>query len=180
MGFWSFSIDHGFNDWLPKLLEAGGLPSTTAGFAASIPLLVGIPCVLTIPRLTPPRFRGGMVAILSLGIAIALLIVVSASGASLIAGLVLWGIVECSVMPLLMLILMDMPEVGSKYMGSAGGMFFCVAEIGGFAGPFFAGAIKDLTGSFLEGAIVFAGLAVALAILALLLKTKPAMTTKAS
>jgi cyanate permease len=54
---------------------------------------------------------------------------------------------------------MDLPEVGSQYMGSAAGMFFCIAELGGFAGPFMIGAVKDLTGSFVVGACLTAGLA---------------------
>ena len=77
-------------------------------------------------------------------------------------------------MPLLVLVLMDIPEVGSKYMGAAAGMFFCIAEIGGFGGPFVMGAVRDLTGGFPAGAGLLAGLAVAVSIMALLLKTKPA------
>ena len=34
----------------------------------------------------------------------------------------------------MLLILMDTREADSKDMGAAGGMFFCVAEIGGFSG----------------------------------------------
>ena len=73
-----------------------------------------------------------------------------------------------------MLILMDIPQVSSKYMGSAGGMFFCVAEIGGFVGPFIVGAVKDLTGSFFIGAAVVAGLSTLIAIMGLTLKDQPA------
>jgi cyanate permease len=65
---------------------------------------------------------------------------------------------------------MELPEVSSRYMGSAGGMFFCVAEIGGFAGPFIVGAIKDLTGSFLVGACFLAGLSGIISVPGLLLK----------
>ncbi len=180
MGFLCFAISHGFNDWLPKILEVGGLPPAIAGFAASIPLLVGIPSVLTIPRLTSPHLRGRVVALMSFGIAVALLIIAVASGGSLVAGLVFYGIADCCIMPLLMLVLMELPEVGSKYMGSAGGMFFCVAEIGGFAGPFLMGAVRDLTGSFLGGASVLAGVAVVMAIMALSLKSKPASDAKVS
>ncbi|MBI4284125.1 MAG: MFS transporter [Chloroflexi bacterium] len=180
MGFLSFAISHGFNDWLPKLLEVGGLPPAIAGFAASIPLVVGIPSVLTIPRLTSPYLRGRVVALMSFGTAIALLIIAGASGVSLVAGLVVYGIVDCSIMPLLMLVLMDTPEVGSKYMGSAGGMFFCVAEIGGFAGPFLVGALRDLTGGSMVGASLLAGLAVTMAIMALFLRTRLASDTKAA
>ncbi|MFH1381560.1 MAG: MFS transporter [Chloroflexota bacterium] len=179
MGFLVFTVSHGFNDWLPKLLEIGGLPPAIAGFAASIPLVVGIPGVLIIPRFTPLHLRGRMVALMSLGIAGALLITAVASGASLVAGLVIYGIAECSVLPLLMLVLMELPEVGSKYMGSAGGMFFCAAEVGGFAGPLLMGAIKDLTGSFLGGASALSATAVAMAIMALFLKTSGTEETKA-
>jgi ACS family tartrate transporter-like MFS transporter len=36
-------------------------------------------------------------------------------------------------------------------MGSVGGLYFSMGEIGGFLGPFMMGYIKDLTGSFLFG-----------------------------
>ena len=174
MGFLSFAIGHGFNDWLPKILEAGGLPPAVAGFAASIPLIVGIPAVLVVPRLVPPHLRGRIVALGYLTLAIALWIVVSTSGVPLLVGLVLYGVAHVTGMPLLVLVLMDIPEVGSKYMGAAAGMFFCIAEIGGFGGPFVMGAVRDLTGGFPAGAGLLAGLAVAVSIMALLLKTKPA------
>ncbi|MFH0768176.1 MAG: MFS transporter [Chloroflexota bacterium] len=178
MGLFLFAIGHGFSDWLPKILEASGLPPTIAGFAASIPLLFSIPALLTIPRLVTPRLRGRIVAIISLAVAIILLMVVMGSGATLVAGLVLYGLSFCSIMPLLILILMDTPEIGSRYMGSATGLFLAVAEIGGFAGPFIVGAIKDLTGDFLIGAIFLAGAALALSIMALFLKSKPATDVK--
>ena len=54
-------------------------------------------------------------------------------------------------MPVLTLTLMDMPEVGAERMGTAGGLFFSIGEIGGFLGPFLMGYLKDLTGSFLSG-----------------------------
>lgn len=180
MGLLSFAVGHGFDGWLPKILETGGLPPAMAGFAASIPLLVGIPTLLVVPRVVAPRLRGRIVALLSLAIAMVLLIVVTTSGAPLVTGLVLYGLSFCCIMPLLMLILMDVPEVGSRYMGSAAGMFFCVAEVGGFGGPFIVGAIKDLTGGFLAGASLIAGLSLAMSIIALFLKIKPASETKAS
>ncbi len=180
MGFLEFTITHGFNDWLPKLLETGGLPPAVAGFAASIPLFVGIPVVLTVPRLVPPHLRGRIVALEAFAFAIALLIIATTSGAALITGLAFYGIFVTPIMPLLVLTMMDIPEVGSKYMGSAAGIFFCVAEIGGFAGPLVMGALVDLTGSFLTGAGLLAGLAVAVSVMALFLKTKPASDTKAA
>ena len=75
MGFLSFAISHGFNDWLPKILETGGFSPKIAGFAASIPLVVAIPAVLVVPRLVVPRLRGGIVALMALATAIAVLMV---------------------------------------------------------------------------------------------------------
>ncbi len=172
MGSFLFAVGHGFNDWLPKILETSGLPPAIAGFAASIPLLFSIPALLIIPRSVVSRLRGRIIALLSLATAIVLLMVVMGSGAILIIGLVFYGLSFCSIMPILMLILMDLPEVGSRYMGSAAGMFFCAAQIGGFTGPFVIGAMKDLTGNFLIGVSFLAGLALALSIMALFLKSK--------
>ena len=66
--------------------------------------------------------------------------------------------------------LMDTPEIGSKYMGAVGGMFICVAEIGRVLGPFFMGALVDLTGAFFVGALFLTGLGLIVSILALSLK----------
>jgi len=173
MGALSFAISHGFSDWLPKILETGGLPPAIAGFAASIPILVGMPLVLTIPRLTPPRSRKHIVVFGSLVFAAGIVVVATTSGIPLLTGLALSGAARVCIMPILMLMLMDIPEVGSRYVGAAGGMFFCVAEIGGFAGPFILGAIKDLTGGFLIGVICLAGLAIVMSLMALLLKSQP-------
>ncbi|MFC2022207.1 CynX/NimT family MFS transporter [Chloroflexota bacterium] len=170
MGFLSMVVVHGFNDWLPKILETGGLPPVVAGFAASIPLFLAIPAVLVIPRLTPPRLRGRIIALATLATAMAVLIVATTSGPALIAGLVLYGVSFSLATPLLLLALMDIPEIGSRYMGSVGGMFFCVAEIGGFGGPFILGAVKDMTGGFLIGAGFLAGMSLAMSVIALLLR----------
>ena len=47
-------------------------------------------------------------------------------------------------------------------VGSAGGMFFCVAEIGGLTGPLAMGVLVDLTGTFLSGAIFIGSLCLAM------------------
>jgi cyanate permease len=180
MGFFTFTISHGFSGWLPKILEVGGLSPAMAGLAASIPTLVSIPTILVIPHFVPPHLRGRVIALSSLLAAAVILIVPQTSGASLITGLVFYGICNCSIMPLLVLILMDLPEVGSRYMGAAAGMYFCIAEIGGFTGPLIVGAIKDLVGGFLGGASFLTALALIRVVMALLVKIKPAYDIKDS
>jgi cyanate permease len=70
-----------------------------------------------------------------------------------LAALITYGIVQSSYIPILTLILMDTPEVESRFLGAAAGMFFCVAEVGGFSGPLMMGALVDATGTFLAGTL---------------------------
>jgi cyanate permease len=174
MGLFSFTISHGFDSWLPQILEARGISPAAAGFTASIPLLVGIPSVLIIPRITPAPARNYVIALMSALVALALLLVATGSGIVLTLALTLFGLSATPIMPLLILILMQSPEVGSKYLGSAVGMFFCVAEVGGFAGPLVLGMIRNMTGDFLAGTLLVAVLSVLMAVIGLYLKRKPA------
>lgn len=178
-GLLSFAIMHGFTFWLPKILESGGLSPTTAGFAASIPFFTSIPAVLVIPRAVPPHLRGRFIALLSLLVTVALVVSVTTSAFPLLVGLVLFGIAASSLLPLLMLILMETPEVGPRYMGSAGGIFFCVAEIGGFTGPLIMGALVDMTGTFLAGTAFLASLSLVIFAVTFLLKTPPVSGSEA-
>jgi CP family cyanate transporter-like MFS transporter len=53
--------------------------------------------------------------------------------------------------PVLVLVLIETREVGSRNAGSAGGLFFSVAEIGGFLGPLTVGYLFDASGDFSAG-----------------------------
>ena len=170
MGLLAFAISHGFSSWLPKILEINGMSGPQAGFAASITIAAGIPSILILPSVVPARFRGRTMAMLAVLTAVNIVLVMKISGIALYIGLAVLGFISAPFMALLLLILMDSPGVETRYMGSAGGMFFCVAEIGGFAGPFFMGVLVDLTGTFMAGAIFLAGLCIAIAVLTRFLK----------
>jgi cyanate permease len=167
----SFAIEHGFTYWLPKLLENNGMSPTNAGYASAIPLLTGMLAVLIMPIIIPPHFRGRFIALLALLTVVALFVSVYSSGIMLLWGLIIFGVVTPPLFPLAMLVLMDIHEVGSKYMGLAGGIFFCVAEIGGFGGPLVMGVLVDLFGNFLAGIWFLVGLSLIIIILGSLLKT---------
>lgn len=154
-GLLTFAILHGFVSWLPTLLENYGISPTNAGLYASLPFLFAIPSVLIIPRRVPPRHRGLSIAVMSL-FSVTGILTVSSTVVPLWVGLALYGITAPALLPMLILILMETPEVGSEYMGAAGGLFFCIAEIGGFLGPFMMGVLVDLTGLFLAGAAFLA------------------------
>ena len=165
MGLLSFAISHGVSSWLPKILEINGMSARQAGFAASIAIAAGIPSILILPSVVPARCRGIAMAILAVLTAVNIILVMKTSGMSLYIGLAVLGFISAPFMALLLLILMDSPEVEPGHMGSAAGMFYCVAEIGGFAGPFFMGLLVDLTGTFMAGALFLAGLCIAIAVL---------------
>ncbi len=179
LGLLVFAILHALTNWLPKILETGGFSPSLAGMATAIPLVAGIPALLIVPGLIAPHRRGRFLAVSSLLILVSLVLIMTASGGLLLAGLIMFGAIIAPFFPILTLILMDAPEVGSAHMGSVGGIFFCVSEIGGFAGPLIMGAIVDLTGSFQMGNLFFVLLCSAVFALSLQLKTKPARTTAA-
>ncbi len=174
MGLFAFTISHGFDNWLPQILEARGIPPATAGITSSIPLITGIFSILILPRITPASYRSYMIAALSLITIAAVLLIMTGVGISLYLGLGLFGLSTLPIMPLLMLILMGSPEVGAKYLGSAAGMFFCVAEVGGFAGPLLLGTIRNTTGGFVGGTVMVIALSVLMALSALYLQKKTA------
>jgi cyanate permease len=165
MGLLAFAIGHGLSSWLPKILETNGMSGQQAGFAASIVVAAGIPSILIIPSVAPFHYRGRAMAMLSILTAVNIIVVMQVSGAALLIGLAMLGFISAPFMSLLLLILMDSPGVETRHMGSAGGMFFCVAEIGGFAGPFLMGVLVDLTGTFMAGALFLSGLCLAIAAL---------------
>jgi cyanate permease len=173
VGFLTFTVIHGFFNWLPKLLETGGFSPSLAGILAAVPLIAGVPSLLIISHLIPPPSRGRFLAWAGILTIVALATAVTASGIVQLAGLALFGFLTPPFVSIMTLILMDTPEIGSGSMGSAVGMFYCVAEMGGFAGPFAMGALVDATGGFLSGVILLAVLCLVISLLSLLLKTAP-------
>ena len=158
-GLLAFGIMHGYFAWLPKILEDSGMSPARAGVASALPFLTSIPAVLILPRYTPAGFRDWMIGLLAIVAGISILWVVIL-GWPVLFGLLLFGVSGPCLMPLLVLSLMETPEVASRYLGSATGVFFCVAEIGGFLGPFVVGYLVDLSGNFLPGAAFLISLGV--------------------
>ena len=171
LGFFSFVIIHGFSNWLPKFLEINGLSPSLAGVMAAVSLAAGVPALLIIPRLIPAASRRRFLALSTLLTMVSLIIVFATSGILQLMGLVLFGFITSPIVSILTLILMDTPQVGSEAMGSAVGMFFCIAEIGGFTGPLIIGALIDFTGAFLSGTILLVILCLVFSGLTFLLRT---------
>jgi cyanate permease len=171
-GLFTFAILHGLTNWLPRILEDQGFSPTLAGYASSVPLLAGIPSLLIVPRFIPPQGRGLALAVMAVLSASSVWLILCLTGLLMYVGLIVYGIAACTLVPLLTLILMETPEVGAQHMGSAGGLFFCVSEIGGFMGPFLLGALVDWTGGFLAGGYFVVALSLGILLMSFMMQKK--------
>ncbi len=152
-----FSIaNFGFNGWLPTLLETKGMTPAAAGIMASIPLWFGIFGSIIIPRIGKTGSRKILLFILLLIQGLWVYFVIWAFGLPLIVVLILFGFSYAGVWPLLLVILMDFPTIGAKYMGTATGLLTTFGASGGFIGPLMVGYLVELTGALILGFIFLA------------------------
>ena len=172
LGLLSFAITHGLMNWLPGIFESKGFSPTLAGYASSVPLLAGIPSLLILPRVIPSHRRGLSIGITAAVIALSVWLFFTLKGLSMFAALILYGVTSCTLVPLLTLILMETPEVGQEYMGSAGGLFFCISQIGGFMSPFVVGVLVDWTGDFMASGYFVIALALAIFCMSFLIEDR--------
>jgi cyanate permease len=163
MGIGVLMITHGLGNWLPELLRAGGMTPDQAGYFAAIPVSLGILGALVIPRLATPQYRYHVLRGLFLSIAVGCVCYATMGpGIGLFPGLILHGIASSSMMTVLILTMVELPGVGERRAGTATGLFFSAAEIGGVAGPVVLGILYDVTAGFGAGLGLFAGVGCAL------------------
>lgn len=87
--------------------------------------------------------------------------------------MILYGFITTAFVPLLLMILIEIPEVESKYIGSVTGTYYCISEIGGFSAPLIIGLLVDATGAFHAGVIFLAVSSVIISALSLFIKIGP-------
>jgi len=164
MGVGAFLMNHGLSNWLPELLRDGGMSATAAGNWAALPMLVGAVGSLIIPRLATPDRRYGILLALCVAAAAASLALLVVDPRVLPVALVLQGLVRASLMTVLILTLMELPGMDARYAGTASGLFFTFAEVGGVLGPLGLGVLYDLTGGFDAGLYALTAVAAAMAL----------------
>ncbi|MEZ5559553.1 MAG: MFS transporter [Pseudomonadales bacterium] len=157
-----FLINHGLSNWLPEMLRTGGMSATAAGNWAALPMLVGAIGSLIIPRLATPSRRFRILTLLCLSTAVASAALTVVNPAVLSVALVLQGLVRASLMTVLILTLMELPGLDPRHAGTASGLFFSAAQVGGVLGPVGLGWLYDLTGSFDPGLYALTAVAVAM------------------
>ena len=170
MGIGVFMFNHGLMNWLPALLEEGGLSEVDSGYWAAIPTVVGIAGSLLIPRLATPERRYHILIALTLCAALASVLLQFSADLPRITGLVMQGIARSSLMTVLILTLLELPAVGEKYAGIASGIFFTAAEVGGVLGPISLGILYDVSGGFSAGLYLLSSISLLIAISAMALK----------
>jgi MFS family permease len=144
-----------------------------AGYWAAIPVVIGILGALVIPRLATPQHRYHVLRGLFLSVAIGCVFyAITSTGPGLVAALVLHGIASASMMTVLILTMLELPDIGVGRAGTATGLFFAAAEFGGVAGPVVLGVLYDVTEGFGVGLGLFAGIGCALFVLVSLLGTE--------
>ena len=159
MSIFVFMFNHGLNNWLPALLQSHGLSAVNAGYWAAIPTVIGIAGSLIIPRLATPERRFQILIGLSVAALLASLLLRFSEPSSLITGLMLQGIARSSLMTVLILSLVELPEIGERYAGVASGMFFSAAEVGGVLGPLTLGLLYSPDAGFSSGLWLISGIA---------------------
>ena len=170
MGIGIFIYNHALSNWMHEILMTHGADSVKAGYLASVPTLIGIAGVLLIPRMAVSNIRIQILSMLFIFAGTAVLLLKSSSIPIIITGLVLKGITQGSMMAILLLIMMEIPQVGARYTGSAVGMFFAAAEVGGVLGPLSLGLLYDTEKSFQSGLNMLSMVCLMLLVLAFIFK----------
>jgi len=172
-----FMFNHGLNNWLPELLQSHGLSAVNAGYWAALPTVIGIMGSLIIPRLATPERRFKILIGLSIAAFIASILLRFGEPSSLLTGLLLQGVARSSLMTVLILSLVELPEIGERYAGVASGLFFSAAELGGVLGPLTLGLLYTPEVGFSSGLTLLTGIALTIIAGAFLLQLRSRQTS---
>ncbi len=148
MGVGVFLFNHGLNNWLPEMLRSHGLPIVEASYWAAIPTVIGVVGSLLIPRLATPERRFRILLALSVAALLSSVFLQFVAGPWLTLGLIMQGIVRSGLTTVLILTLVELPGIGASRAGTASGLFFSAAEVGGMLGPLGMGMLYDASGNF--------------------------------
>ncbi len=178
IGTMQLFLFHGLQAWIATALESRGLAAAAAATVASVLVLARIAGTLSVPPLSD-RLATRRWAVVGCGILGGLgLLGLLAPPAFLLMALVVAvaGIGIGGLAPLMRSIPIELDGIGPELTGVATGLIFTVGEVGGFAGPFLVGGLRDVSGSFLPGfGLLAAG--GAMVVLAGYLMEEPAGTT---
>jgi cyanate permease len=153
LGVGSFFVNQGLANWLPNILEVdSGLSAGAASNLAATSLAIGIVARLAIPGFANPRRRTLLLNMVMGVMAVSLVAMTVGSTALTVAAVLVLG-VRSALNSLVIVGLIEADGVTRANMGTANGLWFSIAEIGGAAGPFVVGAMGD-SGAGFDGALI--------------------------
>ena len=145
LGVTVFFLSHGLGGWMPEILrEHFGFSSMAASNWTAASLGVGIFVSLLIPSRTK-RENFSFIFICLLSLIAASLVAVVFLPSYLIPVFAMTAGARSALIPLVILTLMESPRLNANQMGTAYGLWFASAEIGGVLGPVSAGRLADST-----------------------------------
>jgi cyanate permease len=173
MGFFVFLLNHSLQSWLPTLLQERDFSMQASGRWVALGLAAAMATNFLVPAVTRHGYRGMVLSGMLVGGSLTTIGLAIASGPMLILFVVVGTMIRIPSLQVLTLVLMDTREVGERRVGTATGLFFAVAEIGGFIGPLMMGLIRDATGTLTGGVVMLALLTGVLAAVPLLIRERP-------
>lgn len=164
-----FFVNHGLNNWLPKILEDGGETPSGAGFIAAASYGAAALGSFLLPYWGRDENRVWLPVISPLCLAATIAMLAVLSGSAVTPFVLLMGFFRFGLVSLGLVVLMRVPGIDSRNMGVASAMFFSAGEIGGFTGPLAVGVIADASGGFLASIGTLTGAALLQAFLLVLI-----------
>lgn len=166
IGLLSFFFAHALSNWLPEILTDSGQSDNAAGYLSAISVICGIAGGLTLARLVPNERRPHGLITIFVVLAIAIAGIGSFPLWLLLVALAVIGFFRSGIIPLLFLEIMGDPDISVSDVGATTGLFFAVAEIGGFTGPYAVGFVADRTEGFGTATMMLAVVSLAAAVAA--------------
>ena len=172
LGFAVFFMNHALGAWLPTVLQETGMSLAASGRWVAFAIVVAMISNFAVPSLARTGSRSMWLVAMLAGGALTTIGLVYFTGAALVSMVLVGTVIRLPAMQVLTLVLLETPGVGVRRIGAAGGLFFAIAEIGGFAGPLMMGVVRDSTGSLAGGLWVVIAVAAATAVLPMLIRER--------
>lgn len=145
LGITVFFLSHGLGGWMPEILrEHIGFSSMAASNWTAASLGIGILISLLLPSRTRRENFSFILTSLLLVIVLSLIAIIFLPSYMTPLSVMIAGS-RSALIPLVILALMESPKLNIKQMGTAYGLWFASAEIGGVLGPVTAGRMADST-----------------------------------
>jgi len=173
--FGAVAANYGLSFFLPQIVKAFGLSNLQTGFVAAIPYAVGVVAIVWWGRRSDAklerRFHTGFAIFVAAG--------GLAAGAFLndpTAKMVAFSVAAFGIFGSLP-VFWTLPTAFLSGAAAAGGIAIInsIGNLAGFVGPSVMGVVKDSTGSFTDGLLVLAGVALAALVIVLSLRHDPAL-----